>query len=325
MSKVTKINNKKPLAILFTSLGLITTAVAGIALVPTLVAGPVMIALEGLALGTCFGGLAGVLSASRMLIKNIQVKKARKTALKSLNKIKESTSVEERRKYAKKYAKANLKLCKLTGAPVLGTFHYISNLPNEKLTKAKNTVDALTILRDLETKPSKRNSLTRKINKKNRILEDYNLKTSKPDWTESISVDAVENINIYDRRNEISCLNPETQKEFARFVGSSPSSDSVGASCSIQFNGKTFSEQTYIRISDPNKLQDVKKMLIRDAVYAYEKSFGALQMFPCTVSWMSIKDKNLSIENNDGVKVNSIDELKLLLSRDKVSDSTRGF
>ena len=266
----------------------------------------------------CFGlaGLTGVIGASVISHKFVEMKKIsdnKKASMKNLQKIAEndpSLSKNDRVKIVKKYAKANLKLCKLLGCPLCGKFHMVSGMSTDKKTEALNAIDSLELLKALETTDAGKAKWDKKIKDKRKITGTYSQNGAKV-WTKKYD-EFIDGISIYDRRTEIVCLTDKTTREFEQMASDVTTTDEIGASVTLTFKSTSRIQTTYARIADPEKQYEIKNLMLKDVYYACE---GKTQqeidaMFPIRVNSIAIDKKNANDKDKSQKFINSYSQLK---------------
>ena len=221
----------------------------------------------------------------------------RKASIKNLQKIAEndlSLSKEAKVKIAKKYAKANLRLCKLIGCPLCGKFHSISGMQHTKETEAFNELENLKLLQSLETTENGRKKWEPKITAKRKLVASSCLKAVPHRWSKSYD-EFIDGVSIYDRRTEIGCLSTKTGAEFEKLASIVPNTDEIGASVTLTFKPTCRTQNTYARIADPTLVHDVSRLMLQDVYYACEgKPQQEVEaMFPFVLRTHTI-DKNSS-------------------------------
>lgn len=210
----------------------------------------------------------------------------RKASIKNLQKIAEndlSLSNADKRKIVRKYARANLRLCKLIGCPLCGKYHSISGMDQASKTEALNALENLELLQSLETTEAGRKKWDSKIKTKRKIVGTSCLRAPQR-WTKTYD-DFIDGISIYDRRTEIGCLSTRTTDEFARIAEIVPNTDELGASVVLNFKPTSRIQSTYARIADPTFVGEVSRLMLQDVYYACEGKTDAeiSAMFPFTI------------------------------------------
>lgn len=280
--------NKKHKARRIAIVTLIITAVAAVGGIvataafatPLLLMSEICFAVAGGTLVVGLGTAANVAYSAKSKSGN------RKASIKNLQKIAEndlSLSNADKRKIVKKYAKANLKLCKLIGCPLCGKYHSISGMDKEAKTEALNALENLELLQSLETTEKGRKKWDSKIKTKRKIVGTSCLRTPQR-WTKTYD-DFIDGISIYDRRTEIGCLSTRTTEEFARIAEVVPNTDELGASVILNFKPSSRIQSTYARVADPTFVGEVSRLMLQDVYYACEGKTEAeiSAMFPFTI------------------------------------------
>lgn len=221
----------------------------------------------------------------------------RKASIKNLQKIAEndlSLSKDAKIKIVKKFANANLKLCKLIGCPFCGKFHSVSGMDHNSKTEAFNELENLELLQSLETTDGGRKKWEPKISQKRKLVASSCLRSVPHRWTKSYD-DFIDGVSIYDRRTEIGCLSTKTGAEFEKLASVVPNTDEIGASVTLTFKPTCRTQTTYARIADPTLVHDVSRLMLQDVYYACEGKSQQERdaMFPFVVRTHTI-DKNTS-------------------------------
>ena len=240
--------------------------------------------------------------------------KNRRESIKNLQKIAEndlSLSQEQRVKIAKKYAKANLKLCKLIGCPLCGKFHSVSGMDSAKRTEAFNALENLELLQALETTERGRKKWDSKISTKRKIVASSCMKSVPHRWTRSYD-EFIDGVSIYDRRTEIGCLSTKTGEEFERLVSVMPNTDEVGASVTVTFKSTCRTQQTYARVADPTLANEVARLMMQDVLFSCEGKTPAEveNMFPFIVRTHTVNKKSSKIQGETPLVIRSVDQLR---------------
>lgn len=294
----------------------IVTAVATIGgVIATAALGAPLMVLSEL----CFGvaGLSAVIGTSvgiHRLHEARVTSGSKKASMKNLQKIAEndpSLTKDQRIKIVKKFAKSNLKLCKILGCPLCGKFHSVAGMGHAKKTEALNALENLELLQSLETTQNGRKKWDAKIKSKSVLVAKNCLKSGVNRWSKTYD-NFIDGISIYDRRTEIGCLTTKTSAEFERLASIVPNTDEIGASVSISFfkNGRV--PNTYARVADPTLVHDVAKIMLKDVYYACEgKSAQEIEaMFPFSIRTHTINKKTSDIENANSKFINTYADLE---------------
>ena len=268
-----------------------------------------------IAVGSLIGGVAMGL---RGIKEAISIKINKDSSIKNLNKIADADknkgkyTKEQRVKIARKYAKANLRLCKIKGCPIVGKFKTQSDFERDKDVEAFNDRENYKILRDSSKSKHEYNKYDNKIKKidKKLSLPVENIKNDQYSvWTRHYD-DFIDNTTIYDRRTEIKCHQQSTKDRFKVLAKSmpEPKKDDFGGFVKVAFRGDTdpSSKPTFARVSNASYLQEVRNYLIQDAIdYCSERPDKAI--FPVVIDY-AVYDKNASYEQKNETYF-SLDEL----------------
>lgn len=298
--------NKKHIItrIIVGSLLVVAAGAIGVASVFAFSAG-IYINLAELALVIAGGSLVGGLAMSIKGIKDaISVKINKSVSIKSLNQIAETSknkglyTQEQRVKIAKKYARANLKLCKAKGCPIVGKFKSQSDFETSADIEAFNDRENYALLRDLSKSKRVYNKYDKKVKKIERKL-NLSIENIKSDqykiWTKHYD-DFVEGATIYDRRTEIKCRQENTKNRFEALsdIMVEPEKDDMGGFVKITYrNGSDPSNKpTFARVPSTKYLKSVQQLMIDDVIdYCKENPNKVSDIFPITVDSSSY-DKN---------------------------------
>ena len=290
-------------------------------------ASPILWAMEGaiLAAGAGLGVTAGIgiSKAHEKVVVSINTSNAEKALqeIEKLNKDYSSTATREyRSKIVKKYANANLKLAKTLGASRFGV--YRSNTGVLDKNKAQQVaglsaeIDSLAILRDETQNLRKVEKYSKKIKLANekisKIIEDDGLALPPYRWTKTYN-DVLPTISVVDRRTEIACLTENTKYAYATMFGyTETKSDDKILDVVVNFNQTSGMAPTYARAEDQSKIEDIRKLMLKD-VYEACKSKTVAQirsMFPISVDCKLINKKTTDILNSKPLTYQSFTELE---------------
>lgn len=314
--------NKKHIItrIIVGSLLVVAAGAIGVASVFAFSAG-IYINLAELALVIAGGSLVGGLAMSVKGIKDaISVKINKSVSIKSLNQIAEASknkglyTQEQRVKIAKKYAKANLKLCKAKGCPIVGKFKSQSDFEDSADVEAFNDRENYMLLGEL----SKSQHAKRKYQKKVQKIESKlslpieNLKHDKYKvWTKSYDK-FLDGATIYDRRTEIKCHQDSTLNRFMSLadIMAEPEKGDMGGFVKVDFNGSVdaSNKPTFARVASVKYLKAAQQLMIDDIIgYCKEYPDKVSQIFPISIE-TNTYDKNASYYQQN-VVFYSLDEL----------------
>ena len=300
-------------AVLGTAIGIVVAlALTGATMVFTSIF-PIAIEYAGIVLGVgaALGAGIGVIAG----ITAIRIMKNIRAANKALNKIREYSkdtsskiSTAKRVKACTKYAKANLKLCKLLGGTIYGSLR--SQAGNDKENTIMHQIDQLSILE----KTAKRTKTAKKYSKKKENL--INMLSGESPYRKTgtrFYENVVDGVTIYDRRTEISCMSLDAKQKFLEeFNEPNGKSSKEGYRVSISFPSYSSASQIYANIEDVNKKVIAEKILLQDVINAcYGKSEDDVKtFFPITLERMSLKRDTATASMEKSTSFNSLDEVK---------------
>lgn len=284
---------------------LAVTAIAGIVFASTAAAAPAAIIANAVVAATSLAVVGGTGLAIGTISGNISLSKNRKKSRKMLKKIsefdkgKKKANVRRKAKIVKKYAKLQLKLCKISRTPLTGVFHSVSHMRSYKGTQIVNEIDALTLLAKTESNARKVKSINKKIAKKKTLLFAEKGITPAYKWTESYD-NVVDGVSVYDRRTEIACMNPETVTKFKSIASAIKPTDELGVNVIVNFSKASKLPSTYARIADKTKTNEVIEILLNDIK---NTCLGMTvdeinNMFPIYVEERKINKNNTKIKEN---------------------------
>ena len=277
------------------------------------------------------GAVCGVLSSGvgiNFAIHKAIAEKNKVTSTKTLKRISEADkdktielTKKQRVKLVKKYAKANLKLCKINGCPFVGKYFSLFDSDKPKLAEALNSRDNYKLLRSVTTSPRKIAKYSKKISKLDRIIAENASKSHVEQWTSSYS-DFVNDTEVKDRRTEISCFSLDTVEKFKDLVKEQESTDKLGGLVCIKFAGGRY-KQIYARVTDTTLLDDATSLLEKDIlIYCAGKPREAYsRMFPITVTKLTLNQSAKQKEKQVPVQIDSLEELASEFSPEKPSES----
>jgi len=306
---------RKAFKFFVTSLVLTGLSIFGLCGATFLFVETVSIPLSVTFLGTGLLGLFTAISSGMKAFSNVAtLNSSRKKSLKALELISNeksnktlAMSKQAKIKILKKYAKSNLKHCKVAGNSSTGKLHSISGMQNEKQTKAFNEIENLEILKQLTKSERQRKKFDKKISKKKKILYKQSIKTVPQRWTKSYD-HFIDGISIYDRRTEIGCLNPNTSEKFKQISENISPSNQIGGSVIVSFGQNKKIQKTYARISDVSKLEEVKNLMLNDVLDSC-KAKDSSTLFPFTIETYGINKKNAKTTKRSIEMIQSLDQL----------------
>ncbi|MBE7075071.1 MAG: hypothetical protein E7376_03755 [Clostridiales bacterium] len=242
----------------------------------------------------------------------------KKASVKALQKIAEADanksvemSREDRVKLVKKYAHANLRLCKLNGCPITGKFHSISGMSKISDTENFNALENLELLRGAESTVKGRKKFDGKISKKKKLVTKANVRSVPQRWTKSYD-DFIDGVSIYDRRTEIGCLTTKTGEAFQRLVEIMSPTDEIGGSVILTFRDSNKTKQTYARVADTSLLPEVSKLMMQDVLSACDgkSPYEISTMFPFRIESHTVNKNSTKISPIETKVISSLDQLK---------------
>ena len=288
-------------------------------------ASPILLALDGAVLACALFTAIGTGVSINKIRDSAIVSSSKKSAKKNLEKIKalnqdksSTYSREYRAKVVKRFANANLKLCSRRGGTSFGVFKSSCGLENENAAEILNKIDSYTLLKDTATTNGERKKFAKKLilqeQKLSKIIEEEGVSTSLQRWTKSYD-NVVSGVSVLDRRTEIACLTTAAKESFATiFENSNEKTDNKAGHIIVRFSSNI--RPTMARVEDQTKINEVKEILLNDVVEAC-KTKTALEvrsMFPISLEAKVLNKETTKILNNQTITVNSITELKELLS-----------
>lgn len=267
-----------------------------------------------IAAGTTVGGVAMMAKGVKGLISD---KINKEVSINSINQIanidRNNLQMEQssRAKLIKKYAKANLKLCKSKGCPFVGKFKAQSDFSKDKEIEAFNDIENYEILKNLSTSTSQQKKYAKKINKiKSNIpsIEDMKLDKRKY-WTKSYD-NVVNNMKVYDRRLEIKSLSTDTVTKFAKMtdVMDLPEKGDMGGFINVSYSTKSGERPTYVKIANTKYLPTMKDLMINDVIKYCENNEDATKLFPLSIDVCEY-DSKTRVQHST-VIYDSLEELK---------------
>lgn len=311
------------------AVGVLTLGVGAMAMFS---ASPILIAIDVAVLAAAAFALVGTGVAINKLHDSSAVSNSKKTAIKTLEQIKQlnadrssSKSQEYRAKIVRKFANANLVLSKRRGGTISGVFHSSSGIKNKKATEIINKIDAYTLLQETAKTKGEQKKYSKKIRleeqKLSKIIEEEGVISSPYRWTKSYD-NVVSGVSVLDRRTEIACLTSSARDEFAEmFKNSNEKTDVKALNIVLKFNESSNLTPTMVRAEDQTKLEELKEILLKDVVTACQSKTGleVRSMFPITLEARIINKKTTKILNREVVTADSLTELKSLLEPERTA------
>lgn len=239
--------------------------------------------------GTAVGGIAMIAKGVKGLISD---KINKEVSINSINQIanvdRNNLQMEQslRAKIVKKYAKANLKLCKSKGCPFVGKYISQSDFSKYSEIEAFNDIENYEILKNLSTSVSQQKKYANKINKIKKNIPS--LEDIKPDkrkyWTKSYD-NVVNNMKVYDRRLEIKSLSSDTITKFAKMtdVMELPDKGDMGGFINVAYNIKSGEKPTYVKIANTKYLSSMRDLMVSDVIKYCEENEDATKLFPISI------------------------------------------
>lgn len=319
MSKVVKESGNKKHRILRAIFGISLTTVlaaAGVAAVSIFAGLSSIIIVGAAAVGLSAAAVALATAGSYKGINTVRTSRNKKVSQKSLQKIMydDKTTTAEKVRLAKKYVKANLKLCKLGENPFSGLINSTSGLSSEKDTRRANQIDAYNVLLKLEGKTKKSNKISKtleKIKTKLKLPAETCLKVAPEVVTQTKFIEGVGELS--NREIEIRCHNKSVAEEFKRQVAEVIPDKDYGYSIIIKPNPKIDQPMSYVRISDKSKVNSMQKLLLQDLYMELDKKseLERKSMFPIAVNVLQTNKKNMTSKEVGGI-VKTIDNFEQL-------------
>lgn len=300
-------------------IGLVVAGAAGyVAISGATLYSVVEIAAMALGVGALVGGGVGMVAfaTARSIAKN------KKIATQSLNKIREydrdkssKVSERERAKVCRKYANANLRLCKLTNGTIYGLFKSLSGA-SEQETKILNEIEQYSILEQA----AKNSRQQKKYAHKKEVLQGRltTRETKGRPWTQVYN-DVADGVQVFDRRTEICCKNEDTKMEFIEKFGSPKGKSSkVGCIITMNFDEESSSNASYIATEEIEKTNLAKQLLIKDILEYFEDKtdIEVRSHFPITLETKKIDKDSTKVLKQELKTYYNLTELKSELSEE---------
>lgn len=258
----------------------------------------------------------GIGAGANLIYTKRQENKYRKKSLNAIKQISEvdsdksaTMSKSKRISLAKKFAKANIKLCKLAGCPFCGRFRSNSTLTekeNERFNREQN--EALLI--DIENAERENIGVSKKLKYKSKLkLSSESVRNRLQVWTKEYN-SFLKDVSIKDRRIEIGCLCDSTTSKFEKLVKDIPATSELGGMVNVAFEGSSPIKQTYARVTDKGCLERTKDILLEDVYNACKNSTEEKKkaFFPFTIETRDLNDK-AKVTNVETTRIKSFEDL----------------
>ena len=264
--------------------------------------------------GSAVGGIAMIAKGVKGLISD---KINKEVSINSINQIanidRNNLQMEQslRAKLVKKYAKANLKLCKSKGCPFVGKYKTQSDFTKDKEIEAFNDIENYEILKSLSNSTSQQKKYDKKINKiKNNLPTSSDMKLDKRKyWTKSYD-NVVSNMKVYDRRLEIKSLSADTITKFANMTNimDLPEKGDMGGFINVSYSTSSGEKPTYVKIANTKYLPSMKDLMMNDVIKYCENNEDASKLFPLSIDVCEY-DSKTRVQHSTKI-YNSLEELK---------------
>ena len=275
----------------------------------------ILLSSIGIGVG-CVSGAIALSAFGNLAYSKVAEKRSKKASLNSIKQISEidkdassSMSKNKRIKIAKKFAKANLKLCKLVGCPFCGRYRSNSTLTekeNEKFNKEQN--EALLVdIKNVER--HEKGVFKDKKFKSKQKLSSESVRNRLQVWTKEYN-NFLSDVAIKDKRIEIGWLCKSTTNDFANLVDDMPATEEIGGTAVVSLEGTNPIKQTYARVSDERYLNGAREILLKDVYNACKDSpiEKVNTFFPFTIQERSLDEKT-RITVKDTQRIRSFSEL----------------
>lgn len=220
----------------------------------------------------------------------------------------------------RRFAKSSLKLCKIRGGSIYGSFSSQTGL-SDRETLIRNKVDQLAVLEKLaRTKNGRKkySTLKRELQAKLPESTPHGLK-----WTKGYYVDSSEGVAVFDRRNEISCLTKTAKERFIKEFGTvSGKPSKVGYSITFNFPNNSSIYPTYINTEREDRVSSAVRLLLTDVLEMCETKSQqeAARFFPIEVETKSIKRNSTAVVDTSKTTFRTLKEVKEYLGVDAERD-----
>lgn len=265
----------------------------------SLTAMPMLVVLNSCLIGGALSIAVGVGVAANKTYDSARIAANKRTANKTLEKIKQlnkdkTTTYSEkyRAKIIKKYAKANLVLARKLGSTFVGEFHSTSGLQKEKATQLVNEIDSFKLLEGASQRT--KGKFSKKIELSNKKLTKLSPESTnpKPRWTKSFD-DVLPEVKVLDRRTEIACFTTTAREMFIKAVETENTNCETCVNVIANFNKDSNITPCVARCQDKAKAEDLKEIIIKDILeVCKEKNNAQIKaMFPINIETRLVDKK----------------------------------